>query len=184
MRVKARVQVQCLNNTISRVRDKIWGCNKILRWGVKFYLFSGMYRRVYMMWNFKMKDWQLINFTTCTKDWRHMQKSNIQNYHIQLITPVQQSHDFHGMSKAPDWLNAKVIPLTRPHDFYVPMCHIWIVKLPGVLHNTELGISMCMRCRLKAKIIGNCRKCMEIIGKEWKRSYDIGGMWCHHVIIC
>ena len=38
----------------------------------------------------------------------------------------------------------------------VLMCHIQIVKLPGVLCSTELGIAMCMRCQPKAKIIRNC----------------------------
>jgi hypothetical protein len=36
------------------------------------------------------------------------------------------------------------------------MCHVWIVKLLGVLHSTKLGIAMCARCWPKAKIIGNC----------------------------
>jgi hypothetical protein len=56
----------------------------------------------------------------------------------------------------------------------VPMCHVQIVKLPGVLHSTELGIAMCVRCRPQAKIIGNARKWSEKVGKGHVTSVAYG----------
>ena len=111
-----------------------------------------------------MKCWQSINFTTCTKDQRVAQKFNLQNYHIWLTIPVQRSRDLHSMSEVLGQLNAEAIPLTCPRNFYAPMCHIQIVKLPGVLCSTELGIAICTRCQPKAKIIRNHWQRLEMIG--------------------
>jgi hypothetical protein len=58
---------------------------------------------IYIVWNFKMKSWQPINFTTCAKDWGLTWKSNLQNYHIQLISPVRLSHDLCDISKSLGW---------------------------------------------------------------------------------
>jgi hypothetical protein len=48
---------------------------------------------IYIMWNFKMKSWQPINCTACAKDRGLAWKSNLQNYHIWIITPVWLLHD-------------------------------------------------------------------------------------------
>jgi hypothetical protein len=63
-------------------------------------IFWYVQRSVYIVWNFKMKSWQLINFTACAKDRGLIWKSNLQNYHIRLITPVQLSHDLHDISES------------------------------------------------------------------------------------
>ena len=71
---------------------------------------------IYIMWNFKMKSWQLINFTVCAKDRGLAWKSNIQNYYIQLITPVWLLHDHHNISESPGQCWAKAIVMTHPHN--------------------------------------------------------------------
>jgi hypothetical protein len=69
------------------------------------------------------------------------------------------------MSEALGQFNAEAILLTRPRNFDVPMCHVQIIKLMGVLCSTELGISIHARYWPKAKIIGNDWKCAEMVGK-------------------
>ena len=64
---------------------------------------------IYIVWKFKTKSWQSINFTTCAKDEGLAWKSNFQNYHIWLITPVQLSHDLHDISKSSGWSSAEVV---------------------------------------------------------------------------
>ena len=69
---------------------------------------------IYIVWKFKMKSWQSINFTACAKDWGLAWKSNLQNYHIRLITPVWLSHDLHDISgqswaKAVSWCGLAIL---------------------------------------------------------------------------
>ena len=87
---------------------------------------------IYIVWNFKMKSWQSINFTACAKDWGLAWKSNLQNYHIWLITPVQLLHDLHNISESPGRSWAEVLCWRG--------LAIWIYRHAGVLSNcfTEL----------------------------------------------
>jgi hypothetical protein len=94
-----------------KVQRQDLSCNEILRCGgevlLVFLVCTGEY--IYIMWKFKMKEWQLINFTACTKDRRLAQKSNLQNYHIQLLTPVARLCGCHNISESPDWCRAEAV---------------------------------------------------------------------------
>jgi hypothetical protein len=92
-----------------RSRNEIWAATRFWEmWGEVLLVFWYVQGSIYTIWKFKMKGWQLINFTTCTKDQRLMQKSNLQNYHIWLITPVVRLHDCCDVSESPNRCQAKV----------------------------------------------------------------------------
>jgi hypothetical protein len=147
MRVRARTRVQSLNNAMPRARDKVQGRETRSKVATRFWykgwsstfsnLFSGMYRGVYILYEIlKWKARQSINFTACAKDWGLAWKSNLQNYHIRLISPVWLSHDLCNISESPGrsgkmmWPRYFDIPTCRcPRQLFyqtvkLPQCHM------------------------------------------------------------
>ena len=123
-----------------------------------------------------MKHWQPINFTTWAKDWRLAWKSNLQNYHIWLITPVWLPHDLRGISELLGWCWAEVI-------CWLGLA-ILIYRHAGVLSNcfTELQnfgsaawyqIGVHNECEMSAES-KNHRKLLKIIGNGQNWSELIG----------
>jgi hypothetical protein len=153
-------------NVISRARDKVWSLEMRSelqrgseRCGVKFYLFFlYVQASIYIMWKFKMKGWQLLNFTAYTKDQRLVQKSNLQNYHIQLIAPVAHFCDHHNISEFPHQCRAKAICWHGLANWYPNMLMLSeiVYWTAGVQCSAELGVTISARHQPKAKIIGNC----------------------------
>jgi hypothetical protein len=103
------------NNAISRARDEVqsletrsesqWGFERQV---VKFYLFSGMYRGVYILYEIlKWKGQCQINFTAQTMDWRSARKIQQRNIHIRPITPVMHSHHHCVIAESLCWCQAK-----------------------------------------------------------------------------
>ena len=75
VRARARMWVWSLNDVMPRVRDKVWGQEMKSKVATRFWyegevllVFWYVQGSIYIMWNFKMKSWQSINFTACAKD--------------------------------------------------------------------------------------------------------------------
>jgi hypothetical protein len=130
---------------------------------------------IYIVWNFKMKSWQSINFTACAKDRGLAWKSNLQNYHIRLITPVQLSHDLCDISKSPGQSWAEVVSwrgltiLIYQHAGVLGNC-----KTSAVSRGAQSGFAMLTRRQPKVKIIGNDQKSSQMSRNDQSWSLKVG----------
>ncbi|KIM82074.1 hypothetical protein PILCRDRAFT_8314 [Piloderma croceum F 1598] len=77
------------------------------------------------------------------------------------------------MSEALGQCRAEAIPMTRPCNFYVPMCRTRIVKLPGLPRSTKLGRKAETKRETSAES-KNDRKSLKMIGNDRKRSERVG----------
>ena len=151
---RVRTQVQSLKNMMPRVSDKVWGQETRSEvttrfwykgWSSNFTCFSGMYKVVFILVKNKNK-----------KEWAQ----EFSSYKFDVLKPmdkVQHKDSLfymsHDNSKWPMLKLGWSGLMTHPHHLWCTgglMCHVQIVKLPGVLHSTELGIAMCTRCWLNA----------------------------------
>jgi len=98
----------------------------------------------------------------------HM-KSNIKNYHIWLIMPVQLLYDLGSISELPGWCRTKVM---QPRYFDIPTCRCpwqlfyWTVKLLQYCTVPNLGLQWVQDISRKQKsleIAKNHRKWLDMV---------------------
>ena len=117
------------------------------------------------------------------KDRRLAWKSNLQNYHIWLITPVWLPHDLHGISQLPGRCRAEVI-CWRSLAILICWCPRQLfyrtVRLRHCCMVPNWGLQCVRDIRRKQKsseIAKNHRKSSEMAGNNQKWSGKVGK--CH-----
>ena len=146
-----------------------------------------MYRGVYILYEIlKWKAQQSINFTACAKDRGLTWKSNLQNYHIQLISPVQLLHDLRDISESPgrNWAEAVswrgLAILIYRHAGVLGNCFTKLYNFRSVawypigVCNARETSAEGKNHRKSLKIIGNDRKSSQMSGNDRSWSLKVG----------